>query len=180
MKYWLCALALGFSVMACGGDDHDDGDGGGFSLGHSGPFACGQSTCTARQMCIHSNVARFSSATPDSESCVPLPEGCATALCDCDASEGDWEGQPITGCSILGERSLWVTNANCGSRRCTAREACVIRGAEQSCQPLPPSCSVELKFCDSECPAEVARAAGAARSSGCMGADWAVAVYVEP
>jgi hypothetical protein len=122
----------------------------------------------------------FPAQAPGDDACVPAPPGCdISSLCDCELRDGDWEGQPITGCSILGERSLYVTDVTCGSRRCTPNEVCLARSDDQSFVPLPEGCNVSMDFCDTDCADEVARQAGATQANGCMSADWAVAVTLD-
>jgi hypothetical protein len=165
-------LLLGV-VAACSDDSGGKGEG--------QPVACGTSTCSGSEVCIRHQAPPepFPGGTPQAAHCAPLPPGCnASSLCDCPGADGDWQGQAIVGCSVLGERSLYVMDVTCGARRCTAQEVCVARSSELACAPLPEGCRVELHFCDTECPDAVARAAGADGSMGCLGSDWGVAVLL--
>ena len=76
MKRLLGFLVLGGLTLACGGVTIDpllDGGSDGYSLDTgkdgSGPFACGTSTCTGDQICIHPCCG---GAPPP---CIPLDDG---------------------------------------------------------------------------------------------------------
>jgi hypothetical protein len=178
---WL-ALAVGSLTAGCGGGDEKDGSS---PFGAAQPVECGTLTCSATQVCIIRQSGPFMDATDDSYSCEPAPSGCdPAALCDCPASEGTWAGQPITGCSLLGERSLYLTDTTCGTAPCAANELCVVTGSPfasplgpRSCAPLPTDCAPSENFCDTDCGDRAASALGKTKS-GCVGSDWAIGIYV--
>ena len=54
MKRLLALLMMGGVALACGGTTVDPVDGGGDTgTDSTGPFACGTSTCTGDEVCIH-------------------------------------------------------------------------------------------------------------------------------
>ncbi len=169
-------------LLGCGSSNSTTDDGG----GDAGSAECGESTCTGQQICIIRQSGPFTADAPDTYECADPPEGCApSSLCDCEAASGSWEGLPVTGFSLLGERSLYVTDTSCGTLPpCGLAEACMAQGSPftevgaASCQPLPEGCAVDRTFCEAGCGESVASAAGRSYA-GCAAATWGVGVYVD-
>jgi hypothetical protein len=179
-RTWVTAFAV--LMAGCGSSE---GQGSSNPFGAASPVECGTLTCSATEICIIRESGPFMDPAEDTYSCEPAPSGCDPAsLCDCPAAEGNWGADPITGCSLLGERSLYVTDVTCGAAPCTASEVCVVTGSPfsnpigpRSCAPLPTDCAPGEDFCDTDCGDRAASALGKTKT-GCVGADWAVGIYV--
>jgi hypothetical protein len=162
--------------------------GGGVSLGFSEPFDCGTSTCASGQICLTTESSPFTPPADPTFECVAPPSGCdAATLCDC-AYPDPYQGRAVTGCSVLAERTLYLTDVSCGGGPCAADQVCVLEGSGGSpvtaatpaaCVNLPDGCTRSMDFCSTPCADAVATASGGSRT-GCMGADWALAIWIDP
>lgn len=180
----LCLLIPSlFAMGACSPDDGGDGN----EVGGNTETQCGELTCTPDEFCLTHDPSPFGLPGETTLSCVRIPDGCeGLSFCDCEATEGQWEGEPITSCTNLGERHLTVTDPSCGTEVCAPNEGCIAFGTEYSnhdqagenyCHPLPDGCTASREFCDTDCPARLAESAGEI-PAGCMGTSWVGASLV--
>lgn len=182
-RWWFWVVISGLGSAGCGGGD-DDREW--LTLG-TGPVECGTLTCTDDEICLETDLAPFSfDDSAPTHACGRAPDGCdASRLCDCGIEF--YAGAAVQGCSILGERTLYLADVRCGAAACTEAEACLVEtldgtpssDATLRCVPLPDGCVRSSNFCDAdECSSRIAIAEGYERSSGCFAAEWAVGLYV--
>jgi hypothetical protein len=182
MKRAIAAASLFvLPISGCGSSTDDPGPQGTNGL-VSGSVSCGTLTCNAAQTCLVSQSLLPFSEGLRSYSCIETPAGCGgLELCDCPATQGDLQGKPITGCSLLGERSLYVTDVTCGERRCSSDEYCLVKheGAgvtttalSKECVARPSGCA---DVCATDCKAQVAAHEGL-QVIGCLTSEFAQAI----
>ncbi|MGC4086756.1 MAG: hypothetical protein QM756_02440 [Polyangiaceae bacterium] len=170
---WLTAAVSALCVAGCGSSS-GDGTHGATSIAPSGSVSCGTLTCSGTQTCLVSQSLRPFSEGPSTYSCITTPTGCGGfELCDCPATQGELDGKPVTGCSLLGERSLYVTDVTCGDRNCNDNEYCLVKATTSQCFPLPEACAATM--CSADCKSQIA-AQQNVTVSGCLKADYARAV----
>jgi len=168
------------------------GCGGGGSSG-GGPeeetqTECGDILCESDEFCLTHEASPLGEANESVLSCEKIPSGCeGLSFCDCEATESLWQGDPISGCTNLGEKHLTTNAGICGSEKCGEGEGCIAfgtkfsnstRAGENFCHALPEGCQVSSDFCESDCAARLAEAAGQTYQ-GCMATSWGVAALVQ-
>ena len=176
-------FAASVSVMACG--DGDDAPSDPFA---PEPVACGDLTCSAEEMCVvPRRLEPWFEPNPQTESCAPIPAGCeGLELCECAPLEHDYQGLAVIGCSLLGERSIYVADVTCGDRRCNDDEYCLMVAASlqeppssRECRLLPAECTPAAEFCGADGCVQSISVEGFARGA-CLESDDFRAVQVSP
>jgi hypothetical protein len=136
-------------ALGCGSDGDPT------PAGQSAPVECGELTCSGSEMCVVPQSLGPWFDGPEAHACAPIPDGCGgLGLCSCPALEDDYGELSIVGCSLLGERSIYVADVSCGDRRCLPEEYCLVRTLETTqdigsmeCRPLPAGCEPGADFC---------------------------------
>jgi hypothetical protein len=180
-SWWVVLGAWGGLLSGCGDSQGSSSDTNPFQP--EGGVDCGDLTCKSGEICTSRDAAAFLPDRPTTYACAPWPAACSeSSLCDCDLRE--YDGLPVVGCSIVGERTLYLVEAGCGNQTCSATEACLLKrtsvGADpnpQRCAALPEGCTRDIDFCDGDCSSKLARAEGF-ESAGCFSSDYAVGVYI--
>jgi hypothetical protein len=175
---WPFVVALCTAAAACGSDDPPGVQ--------SEPVECGTLTCSATEMCVAPRPVDPWFEGPAARTCDPIPAGCeGFRLCSCPALSGDYGDLAIVGCSLLGERSIYVADLTCGDRRCDDAELCVVERqgpsgpiVNRACRALSVECMAGERICgDGGC------MSGASIDGrpviGCLEAEYVRAVVVD-
>jgi hypothetical protein len=155
-------IALSGGSAACSADGPSTNTEG-QPIGGADSVQCGSVTCGPDEVCVDAQPLPPWTTGSEEFACQPMPTGCrSTSLCDCAAAWEDVDGKSVIGCSILGERTLFVADFTCGERTCNDDEYCLMWRAgkgeadpliDEQCEPKPAECATNM--CDSQCKATI-------------------------